>query len=140
MAAPTTIQFMGLRYDHNYVHFDSDALAIVDHLADVEPGAVVLHPLNSNWPALASNLAGKPSVINVFRSFMTESNQLTERVSDVKAFFSADTIANDRSAVIQKYGVSYVYGPSDFDRYLDQLPELKKIQSSEKWSLYQVAK
>jgi len=140
VAAPTTIQFMGLRYDRHYVLIDSDDLAIVDHLADVEPGAVVLHPLNTNGPALASNLAGRPSVLNIFRSFVSEANHLTERVTDVQTFFSADTNPNDRSAVLQKYGVNYVYGPLAFDRYLDQLPELKKIQSTAKWSLYQVEK
>ncbi len=140
VAAPTTIQFMGLRYDRHYVLFDSNDLAIVDYLADVEPGAVVLHPLNTNGPALASNLAGRPSVLNIFRSFVSETNRLTERVSDVQTFFSADTNPNDRSAVLQKYGVNYVYGPLAFDRYLEQLPELKKIQSTARWSLYEVEK
>jgi uncharacterized membrane protein len=140
LAAPTTIQFMGLRYDRHYVLFDSDDLALVDHLADVEPGAVVLHPLNSNRPAMASNLAGKQSVINIFRSFVSETNRLTERVKDVQTFFSAETNPNDRSAILQKYGVNYVYGPLAFDRYLDQLSELKKIHSTARWSLYQVEK
>lgn len=140
VAAPTTIQFMGLRYDRHYVLFDSDDLAIVEHLADVEPGAVVLHPLNPNRPALASNLAGRPSVVNIFRSFLTESNGLTERVTDVRKFYSFDTDPIKRSAVLQKYGVNYVYGPLTLDRQMDQLPELKKIQYTAKWSLYQVEK
>ena len=112
----------------------------MDYLVGVEPGTVVFHPLNTNGPALASNLAGRPSVLNVFRSFVSEANRLTERITDAPTFFSAETNPDFRSAVLQKYEVNYVYGPLAFDRYLDQLPELEKIQSTATWSLYEVEK
>jgi uncharacterized membrane protein len=127
-----------LRYDANYVLFEPDDMAIVEYLVGVEPDSVVLHPLNDNRPALASNFAGKPSVVNVFRSFLSEEDRFTERVIDVRRFFSIKTIPDDRSAVLQKYRVNYVYGPLELDSYMNQLPELEKVHSTSKWSLYQV--
>lgn len=61
-----------------------------------------------------------------------------ERISDVEMFFNIETNLDDRSAVLQKYGVNYVYGPLELDNHMDQLSELEKVQTTSKWSLYRV--
>lgn len=138
LASPSTFQFLSLRYDSNYVEIDADDLSIVNRLTIAEPNSVVLHPLNRNGPALASSFAGKPSVLNIYRSFVTEANGLTERATDVKTFFDPDTNLADRTEILKKYGVNYVYGPVELDSYMEQLPDLMKILSTKKWTLYQV--
>ncbi len=140
IASPSTIQFLYLRYDKNYILFDSDDLIIVDYLADVGPGSVILHPLNRDRPALASNLAGRSSVVNIFRSFISETEQLSERATDVQTFFDLDTHLVDRKAVLRKYEVDYVYGPLELNEYMGQIPELQQIKSTAKWLLYKVKK
>jgi hypothetical protein len=136
LAMPTTVQFLNLRNDSNYIRFGADEVTVIDYLINVDSGSVVLHPLNLRGPSLASNFAGKASVLNVFRSFVTEADGINERAMDIQIFFHPKAKISQRSIILKKYKVDYVYMSPKFDKVLNLQPELKLILSTDNLSLY----
>lgn len=122
LAVPSTLQFLHQRAMPEYRQFTAHELSVADFLRTTSPESVVLHPLNLDEPSLASNFAGRPSVLNAFRSFVVEEDGLFERAADVEQFFGPDASLPLRLQILRKYGVDYVYGPDDLLRPLLQVP------------------
>jgi len=139
LAAPTLVQFLHLRNDPDYVKFGRDELAVVDFLRHTDPESVVLHPVNHGMPSLASNFAGRPSVLNVWVSFVTESDGLSERVMAVEHFFSGMASDEERLRILRQYDVRYVYGLRSELSFMDELPGVERVVQSGDLALYGVA-
>jgi len=139
-SAPSTVQFFTLRFDHNYYTVNSDAVEVTKYLDTTPPGSIVLHPLNYNGPSLASNLACRPSVLNLFRSFVTQNIEQIEvenRLKDVMLFFSRNKVIN-RSSIFRKYKVDYVYAPLSYVDILDTEPMLSQVLKNREYVIYRV--
>lgn len=138
LASPTTIQFLKLRYDKHYIAVDQYAMAVVNYLMKTEPDSVVLHLPNINGPSLASNLSGRPSVINTFRSFVGEKDNVTERLRDVSIFFSPSATTENRNLILKKYDVDYVYVPAMYHIVFMRQSSLIPVVQNESLILYKV--
>ncbi len=140
LSAPATVQYLLLRSDRNYLAFDSNATQVVKYLDATPPGSVVLHPLDFDSPSLASQLAGRSTVITVFRGFVTNVTGVEEggiRVREVRDFFSSSSPI-DRSMVLRKYGVDYVYAPKTYTSLLEKEPMLKQVLMNNEYVIYKV--
>lgn len=140
LSAPSTVQFFTLRFDHNYYTVDSNAVEVTKFLSTTPPRSVVLHPPNLKGPSLASNLAGRPTVLSVFRSFVTQNIGKIEadsRLMDVKLFFSTNDITN-RSSILKKYKVNYVYAPLSHASSIDKEPMLLQVLKNSEYVVYKV--
>lgn len=137
LSAPTTVQFLTLRYDNNYYPIGSNAIEIVNYLRTTSPQSVVLHHLNH--PSLASSFSGRQSVISIFRSFVVDwvgSQEKKDRVDAVASFFTKGSA--NRSYILNKYKVDYVYAPSEFAIDIDNEPMLIQVLQNRKYVLYRV--
>ena len=138
LAAPSLVQFLHLRSAPHYVKFGREELAVVEFLRHTDPRSVVLHPVNYGVPSLASNFAGRPSVLNVWVSFVMESDGLSERLRNVERFFSAEAAEHERMATLERYGVRYVYGPRSDLGFMDELPGAERVMEGSDLVLYAV--
>ncbi len=142
LSLPTTIQFLYLRFDDSYHTVDADAMEVVEHIGKTPPESVVLHPLNHRQPSLASHLGGRSSVVNVFRSFVDDRIGKTEKINrmrDVESFFHPSGIV-DRSFILGRYSVDYVYAPQAYAAILDSEPMLREVLKNNGYALYRVIK
>lgn len=139
LAAPTTVQFLYLRADNNYVVFGQDELEMTEFLHQTDSDSVILHPLNLDRPSLASNFAGRATVLSVWVSFVTEAQGLSERVRDVMLFFEKGTEPIKRSKILEKYQVNYVYGPKSELFFMEELPEAELALQSGDLALYRMS-
>jgi hypothetical protein len=138
-SVPSTIQFLSLRYHPSYCYFNSNAMEVISFLKNLPPESKVLHPLN-NEPSPASNFAGRPSVINTFRAFvpfMIGEQSCSARISDVATFFSSDSFTN-RTLILKKYNVDYVYAPTSYIPLLDSEPALTTVLKNNEYVVYRV--
>jgi hypothetical protein len=132
LAAPSTVQFLSLRASDQYVEFGHDELQVIDFLRETDPKSVVLHPLNMDRPSLASNFAGRPTVLSVWVSFVTENAGLSKRAGHVMRFFDEETRTTDKLGVLDKYGVDYVIGPASELTFMEDLPGARlELQSGD---------
>lgn len=134
---PSTIQYLSLRYNSGYHAVNSTSLEVIRFLKTVPADSVVLHPLN-NEPSLASNFAGRSSIINTFRSFVPYhigNEGVTGRMSDVESFFSTGSPSN-RSSILKKYHVDYVYAPVAFRPLLDREIMLYEVFKNDEYVVY----
>lgn len=141
LSAPATVQFLTLRYDNKYYPIGPNEMEIVNYLQTTQPRSVILHHLNklNDQPSLASNFAGRQSVINLFRSFVGDwvgVKEKNNRINDAVSFFT-ESNAN-RSFILKQYKVDYVYAPSNFAIFLDNEPMLIKIMKNSEYVLYRV--
>lgn len=140
LAAPTTMQFLSLRFDNSYYTISSYAMEIVKYLEKTPAETVVLHPSANGGPELASNLAGRSSVINSFHSHVKDmigEDEVFQRSVDVDVFFDKK-IEMDRSFILRKYMIDYVYAPASYTSHLERESELVKIFSNAEFVLYRV--
>ena len=139
LSAPTTVQFLNIRFDNTYHYVDQDAMEIVNYLKTTPTRSVILHPLNEKEPSLSSNFAGRQSVINIFMSFINDWVGLEEgnnRVMATASFFREG--GANRASILSKYKVDYVYAPSKFTIDLDNEPMLIRVLKNRKYALYKV--
>lgn len=142
LSAPTTVQFLTLRFDNNYYNVEPDAIEVVNYLETTPPESVILHFPNYMGPSLASNLAGRSSVINIFRSFTTYGIGMTEernRLRYVELFFNPSNVIN-RSFILKQYKVDYVYAPLPYATILDNEPMLIQVLKNKAYVLYKVSR
>jgi hypothetical protein len=140
LSFPTTVQFLTLRFNNIYHIMNSDDREVVRYLRKTPTHSVILHPLNNRIPSLASNFAGRSSVCNIFFSFLEDNIPSLEakmRQKNVDLFFDKTSSIN-RSAVIYKYDVNYIYAPLTYIDMLDREPSLVKILSNSKYVLYKI--
>ena len=138
LAAPSTVQFLHLRADDNYIVFGQDELEVIEYLHHTDPSSVVLHPLNHDRPSLASNFAGRVTVLSVWVSFVNEAHGLSERVQSVLLFFDQGTDTSERLDVLDKYQVDYIYGSNSELLFMENFPEAELVLQSGDLVLYRV--
>lgn len=138
LATPSTLQFLTVRAQGVYLHFGGDELDVIDYLRKTDPGSVVLHPLNLDRPSLASNFAGRPTVLSVWLSFVTETDSLSRRAEDSALFFAQTTAQTDRQRILDAYQVDYVYGPAADLLFMQSLPGVEPAEASGELVLYHV--
>jgi hypothetical protein len=138
LAAPTTAQFLKLRFDKRYVTVDANAMEVVSFLKTTEPDSTVIHLPNNNGPSLASNLAGRSSVLNSFRSFVGVYDSVSERLQDSISFFSPRTSVQYRKYILKKYGVNYVYAPANYGFIFRNYSFLKPVLINDSLIVYEV--
>jgi hypothetical protein len=138
LSMPTTIQFLTYRYDNSYYTVDADAQEVVRYLEHTRPESIILHPPNFDGPSLASNLAGRQSVISFLQSYVLQTiggKEAETRLEDVKSFFDSRGTA-ERVSICKKYGVNYVYAPVSLSSSLDREHFLSRILRNTKYVLY----
>ncbi len=140
LSVATTAQFLILRFDQSYVNVSANAIEVVKHLESTPSKSIILHPLNLDRPSLSSHLAGRQSVISIFRSgvllVIGEEDDITRTVYTNLFFNSND--AKKRSYILNKYKVNYVYAPSKYSQQLDGDPMLNRVLKNSEYVLYKV--
>lgn len=139
LSFPSTAQFLGMRYDNSYAAIRRSELEIVKYLQTTPQKSVILSPPNYSWPSLASNLAGRQSVINFFRSFpsgVAGEEETITRLYAVEAFFSYNYPG--RSTILKKYKVDYVYAPLIYQLVFDKEPMLRLEAKNSGYVIYKV--
>jgi hypothetical protein len=140
VSAPSTVQFLNLRYDASYYTVDQDALEVVKFLENTDPESVILHPPNLDGPSLASNLAGRQTVISFFQSYVVQvigQEEADRRYKDVKLYFDPNETIG-REAILKKYSVDYVYVPQSQVSVLDKDPLLFPVLRNSTYIVYKV--
>jgi len=138
LSVPSTVQFIKLRFDNNYYTVGPNAVEIVKYLEKTPPKSVVLHPPNLDGPSFSSNLTGRPSVINFLQSYVIQligQKEANNRLEDVKLFFNTHEVI-DRSFILKKYKVDYVYAPSLYAYSLDKESMLLQVVKNNEYVLY----
>lgn len=138
LSLPSTAQFLWLKNYSEVAVIGPDEQAVVAYLESTAPDSIVMHPLNIDSPSLASNLAGRSTVLSVSKSFVNETQGLSERVRAVQQFFSNGTDPKTRQAIMDYYGVTHIYGPRDFDETLVSSPQLERVLSNDKYSVWKL--
>jgi hypothetical protein len=142
-AFPASVQFFALRSANIYHAVDSDAIEVTEYLQSTPVGSIVLHPPihpDEIGPSLASNFAGRPSVINLFLSFTPDwigQKEHLNRTRDIVMFFSPYDSIN-RSFILNKYKVDYVYAPSAYADILGRESMLTMELKNRAYVLYKV--
>ena len=140
LSAPSTVQFLSLRFNPNYYTVNSNAMEVVRYLETTPPRSVVLHPPNLKGASLASNLTGRPSVLSFFQSYVIHYTKQTEaenRLKDIELFFNTHEVIG-RSSILKKYKVDYVYAPMSYTPCLDKEPMLLQVLKNNEYVLYKV--
>ena len=140
LSFPSTIQFLFVRNDNHYYQVSSSAMEVVEYLEKTPPGSVVLHPIVPGGISLASNLAGRSSVVSYLHTHVTDYIGKPEtdlRLMAVELFFSQDDISN-RQFVLNKFNVDYVYSPLKYAAALDKAPELLQVLQNSEYAVYKV--
>jgi hypothetical protein len=142
LSFPSTVQFLTIRSDRNYLEMTQDSMQVVRLLDQAPSGSVVLHPLNQFEPSLAANFTGQQAVLSFYRSLgmmPLSEEEFLKRVRDVVLFFDpASSI--DREAVLKRYGVTLLYAPLPFASFLDGQPMLTPLMKNRQYVLYRVRK
>lgn len=142
-AFPTSVHFFVLRSANIYHTVDSDAIEVTEYLKSTPVGSIVLHPPihpDEISPSLASNFAGRPSVINLFLSFTPDwigEKEHLKRTRDIVWFFSPYGSIN-RSSILNKYKVDYVYAPSAYADILSRESMLTMKLKNKSYVVYKV--
>jgi hypothetical protein len=142
LSAPSTVQFLTLRYNKSYYTVDHDALEVVKFLNNTDPESVILHPPNLDGPSLASNLAGRQTVISFFQSYVLQmigQEEADKRYEDVKIFFDPN-VTIGRETILKKYSVDYIYVQQSHVSFLDKDPLLFPILRNSTYTVYKVKK
>jgi hypothetical protein len=139
LSLPSTVQLLWRKSDSGVAYIGPEEQEIVAYLEGTDPASVVMHPLNQDWPSLASNLAGRSSVLNIHKSFVNESQGLERRAYALLMFFGAETDGLTRLAIMNYYGVTHVYAPRQFDEILGDTPDLTLVFRNSRHSVWKVA-
>lgn len=144
-AFPASVQFFALRSANSYHAVDSDAIEVTEYLQATPAGSIVLHPPihpDKIGPSLASNFAGRSSVINLFLSFTPDwigEQEQMNRTRDIVMFFGPYDSIN-RSLILDKYKVDYVYAPSAYADILGRESMLTMELKNRSYVVYKVNK
>ena len=139
ISAPTTIQLY-LSKAPSYQVVDRSDLEVIRFLEDTKPDSVILHPANFDSPSLASNLAGRQTVYSGFFSFLGDwigTPEQSQRIRDSINFFSSSE-SIDRTSILARYGVDYVYATFRHVAALDKEPLLSRVFSNNRYVIYEV--
>ena len=115
-------------------------MEVVRYLEKIPPQSVVLHPNVPGGISLASNLAGKNSVISSLHTHVTDYigiPEATTRFMLVDLFFNQDDM-KVRSLVLNKYKVNYIYSPLKYAVTLNRQPELHEVLTNNEFVIYKV--
>lgn len=140
LSAPSTIQFLILRFTSSYNTVNANAIEIVKYFENVPPDSVILHPINPKKPSLASNYAGRIDVLSLYKSYILNEIEFTEaknRIHDIELFFSTNAEIN-RTFFLKKYNVDYVYAPLSYAGILDNEPMLLQVMKNSEYAVYKV--
>jgi hypothetical protein len=139
LSFPGTVQFLNMRFDSSYSTVGRSEIEIVKYLQATPRESVILSPPNYSWPSLASNFAGRQSVINFFRSFPAGTigeEETINRFYAVESFFSLNN--PNRSSFMKKYKVDYIYAPLIYQIILDSEPMLRFEAINSGYVVYKV--
>jgi uncharacterized membrane protein len=142
LSFPGTVQFLLHRSARVYYKVSPNAIEVARYLETTPPGSVIFHLLHDG-PSLASNLAGRASVISEFEACIVQNigiQETSNRLNDVAVFFNSDDKSTDRRAILNKYKVSYVYAPSVYAERLDKELSLLQIFRNSEYIVYKVKK
>ncbi len=140
LSTPSTIQFLLLRFNKSYYTVDANSIEIVKCLDTTPPKSVILHPPNLEGPSLSSNLSGRLSVLSFYQSYVIQTigqKELVNRLKDLELFFSPNEVAN-RSSVLIKYKVDYVYVPLSYATIFNREHMLSQVLKNSEYILYRV--
>jgi hypothetical protein len=140
ISAPSTLQFLHIRASDKFIQYGPAEIEMIEHMRDIDPDSVFLHPLNLDRPSLASNFAGRVSVLSVWVSFVSEAHKLSERANNIVLFFGGNTSEEQRLQVLDKYQVDYIYGPAAKLKFMENLPGVDLELRSGQLVLYRVLK
>jgi hypothetical protein len=139
---PTTIQYLTVRYSDRYYTVGPHALDVITFFETVPSEAVILAPPNFREPSLATNFAGKTSVYSVFHSFVSQrlgQDEVRRRINDFTLFFKGDD-QTTKTAILEKYNVSYVYAPIKYRESLEHNITLIPVLRNEEYVVYKVSR
>lgn len=142
LSLPGSVQFLSMRCSRNYDVVSSPALQVVSLINKTPPDAVILHPLNMKTVSLASNLAGRQTVLSIYQSYVihyADFKESEQRKNDIEAFFSEPNDV-DRPAILTKYAVTHVYAPSSYAQRLDREQTLHPVLKNSEYVVYRVTK
>lgn len=142
LSFPSTVQFLMLRFDNSYYAVDKNEIEIVKYLETTPPKSIVLHLPNNEGPSLSSNLAGRASVLSMLQSYVIQTigqKAADERLTDISLFFNRNEKAN-RTSLLKKYKVDYIYAPVSYATLLDKEPLLSRVLENSTYVLYRVQK
>jgi len=137
VSIPSILQLLWLKTNSSISVIGPAEKEVVDYLETTPVNSIVMHPLNLHSPSLASNLAGRMTVLNVYRSFVNESQGLEQRANAVQLFFSPDTDADLRQSIFNFYGVTHIYGPPELDTTLRSSLPVGLVMKNEKYAVWQ---
>lgn len=137
---PSTVQFLKIRFSPTYYPVGAEEIEVVDYLETTKPDSVILHLPNNDGPSLASNLAGRSSVLSFLQSYVVLNigeEEANKRLKAVKDFFNFEKTI-DRSSILKQYAVNYVYAPASFEPYLNKEPVLVQVLKNKAYVVYKV--
>ena len=140
LSTPSTIQFLLLRFNKSYYTVDSNSIEIVKYLDTTPPKSVILHPPNLEGPSLSSNLSGRLSVLSFYQSYVIQTigqKESVNRLKDLELFFSPNEAVN-RSSILIKYKVDYVYVPLSYATIFNREHMLSQVLKNSGYVLYRV--
>ncbi len=139
---PGTIQFLALRAGNKFDLISANACEVVSFLETTPINAIVLHPPNLTTPSLASNFAGRRSVLAFFQSYVlhyADQAESEQRLKDIEIFFSGSDI-NNRPLILEKYHVTHVYAPSSYVQRFIGEQMLQPVLKNAEYVVYRVTK
>ncbi len=142
LSLPGTIEFLSLRHIRNYDVVSPNALKVVSFLETIPPDAVILHAPNMKSASLASNLAGRQTVVSIYQSFVWHNAGQAEseqRLKDIENFFD-DNGKDNRLIILKKYGVTYVYALLSYAQEFDKEHMMTPVLKNSEFVVYKVAK
>lgn len=139
---PSTMQFLSVRFTSKYTTIDSAAVDVIKYFESVPQGSIILHPLDPMELSLASNFSGKLDVLSLYKSNVDvgglKEAEIVHRINDLTKFFEAPE--NDRTSILKKYKVDYIYAPTLHIAILDKEPMLAKVLHNYRYVIYKVEK
>jgi hypothetical protein len=141
LSFPTTINFLNLRYDKEYINISKNAILAVNYIKKSVPwNAVILEYPNWTGPSLSSNFAGRSTVLTYFRSFIDAKvvpQIIVERDSDLKNFFMINN-EDTRKIILKKYVVEYLVIPSQLKSIFSNYPWAVMSYSNSDVTIYKI--
>ena len=141
LSFPSTINFLYLRYDKEYINISKNAILAVDYIKkSVSGNAVIMEYPIWNRPSISSNFAGRSTVLSIFRSFMIERVEpkvIADRKSDLINFFGINN-EDTRKIILKKYGAEYLVIPSQLRKIFSNYPWAVMSYSNSDVTIYKI--
>jgi len=136
VSMPSIAQLLWLKTNSNKSIIGPAEKEVVEYLESTPVDSIVMHPLNLHSPSLSSNLAGRISVLNVFRSFVNESQDLQQRASALQLFFNPNSDEAIRGHIFDYYGVTHVYGPPELGPILRRNLPVEQVMANDHYAVW----